>query len=231
MQDRAEQAAEKRGTREGQPSAFDTPGRDGARSSSEDDMSRPFTGAAARARRQAAESTDHSQCAAEAEPNAGDPPSPRQRIEALYRRHASWLTAALRRRFGHEQAEDLSQEAFCRVGAYAQADVQHPRALLMTIATNAAREAQRRNRVRAPDAGQELRTPQDVAWGAGGQDADLLLKQIIASMPPKLRDVFMLSRFEGLTYPEIARRLNISTKTVEWRMSKALDICATRLRD
>ena len=64
----------------------------------------------------------------------------------------------------------------------------------------------------------------------GDQDAQLLLKQIIVALPPKLRDVFVLSRFGGMTYPQIAEQLNISQKTVEARMTRALALCVSQLR-
>jgi RNA polymerase sigma-70 factor, ECF subfamily len=41
-------------------------------------------------------------------------------------------------------------------------------------------------------------------------------------MPDKTREIFMLSRFDGLKYGEIANRLSISVKTVEAYMGKAL---------
>lgn len=50
-------------------------------------------------------------------------------------------------------------------------------------------------------------------------------------MPEKERHVFLLNRFSGLSYPEIAARLGISVKTVESRMSKALAHCVALLRD
>jgi RNA polymerase sigma-70 factor (ECF subfamily) len=155
----------------------------------------------------------------------------RARLEELYRRHAGWLVDALRRRFGREQAEDLSQEAFFRLRAYEDAEIARPRALLMTIAGRAAGERVRRLQVRAPEALEPAELAEGYGWAEADQDARLLLKQIIASLPPKLRDVFVLHRFEGLTYAEIAQRCGLSTKTVEWRMTRALAICAARLRD
>lgn len=44
----------------------------------------------------------------------------------------------------------------------------------------------------------------------------------INAMPPKRREVFMLLRVEGLTYAQIARRLNVSIKTVEKHVHLAM---------
>lgn len=48
------------------------------------------------------------------------------------------------------------------------------------------------------------------------------LKKIISELPSKRREVFLLSRFDKLTYAEIAATLNISIKTVETQMSRSL---------
>lgn len=44
----------------------------------------------------------------------------------------------------------------------------------------------------------------------------------VASLPPSARQIFRLSREEGLTYREIADHLQISIKTVETQMSRSL---------
>lgn len=48
------------------------------------------------------------------------------------------------------------------------------------------------------------------------------LRIALNELPEQCRTVFQLSRFEELKYREIAERLNISEKTVESHMSKAL---------
>ena len=53
----------------------------------------------------------------------------------------------------------------------------------------------------------------------------------INKIPPKCKRVFELSRMEGLRYNEIADMLNISVKTVESQMSKALCILRLCLKD
>ncbi len=45
----------------------------------------------------------------------------------------------------------------------------------------------------------------------------------IEKLPPKRREVFILSRMEGLTYKEIAQKLNIAENTVDVQIRKALD--------
>ena len=53
----------------------------------------------------------------------------------------------------------------------------------------------------------------------------------IQELPGKCREVFLLSRNENLRYLEIADRLNISVKTVETQMSKALHHLRERLAE
>lgn len=48
------------------------------------------------------------------------------------------------------------------------------------------------------------------------------IAQLIEQLPPKRKEIFILSKTEGLTYEEIATHLNLSVKTIESQMSKAL---------
>jgi RNA polymerase sigma-70 factor, ECF subfamily len=50
-------------------------------------------------------------------------------------------------------------------------------------------------------------------------------------LPVECRKIFELSRLEGLKYQEIAERLNISIKTVETQMSRALFKIRFELKD
>jgi len=52
---------------------------------------------------------------------------------------------------------------------------------------------------------------------------------IIDALPEKCKEIFKMSRFEELKYAEISERLNISIKTVEAQMSKALKILHEKL--
>lgn len=53
----------------------------------------------------------------------------------------------------------------------------------------------------------------------------------IGQLPPERQKIFKLSRYEGLKYKEIALRLNISLKTVETQMGKALQFMRENLSE
>lgn len=60
-------------------------------------------------------------------------------------------------------------------------------------------------------------------------DLKRVLHIAVESLPDRCRQVFALSRFEDLTHREIAERLNISVKTIENQMTKALRVIRTVL--
>lgn len=156
-------------------------------------------------------------------PLAGDAP-----FAASFLREAEWLSRTLRDRFKMQGAEDIVQETYLRVAG--QTDVRSPRALLLRVAVNIARDQFRRRIVRDRHAAQASRTAYASLSHADQAEA-LLLKQIVLSLPAADREIFILSRFRGLTYEEISSNSGLSVKTVEWRMSRALAHCARMLRD
>jgi RNA polymerase sigma-70 factor, Bacteroides expansion family 1 len=58
-----------------------------------------------------------------------------------------------------------------------------------------------------------------------------LLEIAIADLPPRCREVFWMSRYENYKVSEIAEKLNISKRTVETQISKALKILRVKLID
>ena len=54
------------------------------------------------------------------------------------------------------------------------------------------------------------------------EELQVRINNAIDALPEKCRQVFVLSRFENLSYKEIASQLDISPKTVENQISKAL---------
>lgn len=63
------------------------------------------------------------------------------------------------------------------------------------------------------------------------QELEQRIYDALQALPEKCREIFMLNRFEGLKYGEIAEKLGISVKTVETQMSKALKILREKLID
>lgn len=57
------------------------------------------------------------------------------------------------------------------------------------------------------------------------------IAEAMKALPEQCRLVFQLSRFEELKYSEIADQLNISVKTVENQIGKALKIMREQLKD
>ena len=57
------------------------------------------------------------------------------------------------------------------------------------------------------------------------------IRQAIDSLPTERRKIFIMSRYDGLKYQEIATQLNLSVKTVENQMGSALKFLRNELRD
>lgn len=56
------------------------------------------------------------------------------------------------------------------------------------------------------------------------------LEKILSILPPKCKEVFLLSKMHGLKYQEIAVELGISVKTIENQMGKALKLIREHIK-
>ena len=90
---------------------------------------------------------------------------------------------------------------------------------------NAIRDRKKFSSEEVPDVAGEW----DVSAQIESMELEGKIREAIDSLPEKCREIFELNRFEGLKYAEIAGKLNISVKTVENQMSKALKILREQL--
>jgi len=61
-------------------------------------------------------------------------------------------------------------------------------------------------------------------------ETEIYIYNTIEQLPEHCRNIFKMSRFENLKYREIAEKLNISVKTVETQMSRALKFLTKNLQ-
>ncbi len=62
------------------------------------------------------------------------------------------------------------------------------------------------------------------------QDLTKTVDLALTTLPEKTQDVFRLSRYGQLTIPEIAARLGLSDKAVEYHLTRALGLVRVHLR-
>ncbi|MET1113401.1 MAG: sigma-70 family RNA polymerase sigma factor [Comamonas sp.] len=153
-----------------------------------------------------------------------------------YRELLHFLTRCVKDR---DTAADLAQESFARIYAAEQAGqaIREPRALLYRTARNLVTDHHRRGAVRAQAGevagGGELAGPDacaapaafepEVALSSGQGLAAMLAT--IDGLPPRCREAFILYKFDGLSYAEVAERMGISVRTVEMQLQIAMKAC------
>lgn len=153
-------------------------------------------------------------------------------FKTLYYRYFEALYRFLFRQTRQEQvAKDCVQEIFTRVWQNREKlDAQQSlKAYLYRIGYNLAVDHLRKKTHQPETLESETLNEPSVA---PEEQFDLRdnLQTAIAALPEPLRVVFTMSRFEEATYAEIAETLQISIKTVESRMSKALKELREKLK-
>lgn len=158
-------------------------------------------------------------------------------LEAVVRQHARFVyqVAYLLLR-NHHDAEDATQETFARVWRYRKRlpEVLDRKAWLARIAWRVALD-RRKNTAEIPLADASEAVFKLYAAGesaekiAGDRQMAVLLDQLIATLPDKLRDPILLSLDQELTQAEIGRVLNIPESSVRTRLFRARQMLRQKL--
>lgn len=154
-----------------------------------------------------------------------------QRIHAVYIDHHGWLYRWLYRRLRcPHNAADFTHDAFVRLMHRNELDsLREPRAYLAVIAQGLVVDHVRRRELERAylEAVSCLPEPE-----LPSPETQLLLLEALAridamlkGLNPKARTAFLLSRLEGLSYADIAKRLGVSLSSVEKYMAMVLRHC------
>lgn len=157
-------------------------------------------------------------------------------IEDAMRQNEKLLIQWLTKKIGdREAARDVAQAVFMRVWAYSEKTaVENPRALIFKTAHNLAlNELKQRNRFNSrhvtPAEDDNAEALDNVAMSAPSPEKQASLRQdveiilaAIKQLPTRPRKAFILNRFDGLSYREIAKILQVSESSVEKYMIEAL---------
>lgn len=157
-------------------------------------------------------------------------------LDTLFRRHAEELRILAKRRVGGQEADDVVQEAFRRL---AEVDPEHPienhagylYQVSMNVATDHLRR-QVRQASRSVPIEQASAVPDpapSVETRVFSKEQVALLKAALQELPTRCREVFVLHKFQHLSYTEVAVELGLSESTVVKHMVKALAHCKRRV--
>lgn len=159
----------------------------------------------------------------------------RDAFDAIFRAHYPSLVGVAERIVGERAvAEEVAQDVMLELWRLREtaASEDSARAYLFRAARNRALNHVRHERMKvrtAPFAAGETVTQAEGPSRLAEAEIEAAVREAVASLPERCREVFELSRGQGLRYAEIATALGISVKTVEAQMGKALRVLRERL--
>ncbi|RQO65824.1 RNA polymerase sigma-70 factor [Pedobacter sp. KBW06] len=123
-----------------------------------------------------------------------------------------------------DESEDIVQEVLIRFWEIKKEMINDPVAkyYLMTAVRNRCISALRKKVHMLSTEENEIEIADTVYTEKAESEVKDLVERAFENLSPKCADVFKLSRLENLTYQQIATKLNISIKTVENQMGKAI---------
>lgn len=157
-----------------------------------------------------------------------------QKIEDLYADHHGWLRGWLRGRLASAaHAEDLAQDTFVSLiaaGAAGRAEaIREPRSFLATVARRLIAHHHRRRVLEASYLEMLAALPAELAPSPETRLLALeslqLIDRVLDGLPRRVTEAFLLAHLEGLSYAEIAQRLQVSASSVKQYLTRANRRC------
>lgn len=164
-------------------------------------------------------------------------PTPEEFLDQLFSRHGKALRRFLGARFRIEsEVDDIAQEAWVRMQRIeAPEQLDNARAFLFQTAANLAIDHLRRVDFERQHFDADADVP-EIANATASPERELdaqqqldIVSTAIAELPARCRQAFVMHRTRDMTYPEIARALDVSTSMVEKYVIQALKHCRRRL--
>jgi len=145
--------------------------------------------------------------------------------------HEPAVRAWLRRMVDTSEAQDIVQEAYCRIASLSEVGhIRSGRAYLFTTVRMLVIERIRRSRVVKFDTITEIETssivydePSPERIAAGRRELDRVTR-LIEGLPDRCRRVFEMRKVEGLSQREVATALGLPEYTIENDVAKGLKL-------
>ncbi|PWJ60458.1 RNA polymerase sigma-70 factor (ECF subfamily) [Dyadobacter jejuensis] len=164
--------------------------------------------------------------------------NPAQGCELLFRLYYSPLCSyAVRFVYSKEVAEDIVSEIFYNLWnsqSYKAINSSYRAYLFRSVRNRSYNYLASAHHQKTPINSLDLEEhPSDESAEDMIQIDELLgkIQQVVNALPPKCKEIFVRSRFEGQKPKEIATELNLSVRTVENHLFKAISILKNALRD
>lgn len=150
-------------------------------------------------------------------------------LDKLFRKHNRELLVFAERQTSAQAAEDLAQEAFLRLMNHPDlASIDNPRAYLFKTVANLSKNLYDYDQVRRRHHADEVIDADQVPAPAPSLEAEVAARQqlerflaVLGELPEACQHAFVLSKFDGLGYPQVGEALGISAKTAQRYVLKA----------